>query len=336
LNDRPAISTPGTQYFHEGNMKMKFHGKVAWIYNDLFHIFNGLITKAVNDLAPMIVNSAVNNKIRNKLLGMNINLPIGKYFDLNIGLNQAPYYSPDLKYFTMGLSGELTDRAKPGSRCPLSPARLPGSLNNDEVQIYLDDYVIDCALIVLYNRGLFNHLVTPQNVPPNQKKYLNTSEYWLLLPPLYSQFPNLNMQIDFQAAKSPKTIFTPGSLSASLEATATFSVINKGQIKQVFVLDVIIYTGLYINFRPGNVIWGNVTSSKCNFTVKSSNIGPLSIVPLVNLFLGPACSHYIPEIVNFVLNEGLWLPPIFGFSLQNPVFGYGNGWAGFSSSVKYT
>jgi hypothetical protein len=61
---------------------------------------------------------------------MDLNVPVGKYFNLNIGkniylniyfniystififsgLNQAPYYAPDQSYFIFGMSGELTDR----------------------------------------------------------------------------------------------------------------------------------------------------------------------------------------------------------------------------------
>jgi hypothetical protein len=41
---------------------MVFHGKVAWIYNDLLHIFSNVINEAVNGLAPYIVNYAVNTK----------------------------------------------------------------------------------------------------------------------------------------------------------------------------------------------------------------------------------------------------------------------------------
>lgn len=54
---------------------------------------------------------------------MNLLLPVSNYFDLNIGLLQAPYYAPDLSYFILGLSGEIRDRANPNAKCPLSPAK---------------------------------------------------------------------------------------------------------------------------------------------------------------------------------------------------------------------
>jgi len=267
---------------------------------------------------------------------MNIILPINEYFDLDIGLLQAPFYSPDLTYLIFGLSGEILNRQNPKQRCPLTPEKLPGSLNKDMVQIYFDDYVSDCALDVLFNRGYFNHIISAASLPQAQKKFMNTSEYWLVLPPLYQQFPNMMMQVEASAKTAPDVTFSPQGISGAMDATATVFVLPPGaNPKQVFVLDLKIIVGLYANIRPGNNIWANLTNIKCNFTLQSSQIGPLAIVPLIDFVLEPLCSHYIPELANYVLNIGITIPSAFGFHLITPVFGYGKGYFGFSSSVKY-
>jgi len=333
-NDRPTVQTPGVQ-FHLGNLHIKFHGKISWVYDFLTSVFHGIILHEINSQVPNAVNQAINVKAEEALQKLQVRVP-WKETIIDLSLLAPPYFSPG-RHFEFALLGEFQDREHP-STCPHYPNALPDSQNREMLQVYVDDYVPNCALDVFYKQGIFKKVIDEADLPEKFQPYLNTSEYWLLLPPLYQKYPNMEMEIIITAAAPPITKFLNPNISGTVVADITFYVVpNKTSNPiEAFTLSAGLSASLTAAFKPQTtIIYGSIQSLDCNITLASTNIGPLNIVPLVDAVLEPLC-HFVPTIANQFLAEGIEIPSELGFTLVDPQITVGKGYLGISSSLKYS
>jgi hypothetical protein len=87
------------------------------------------------------------------------------------------------------------------------------------LQVYVDDFVPNCALNVFYEEGEHNSLervsrvgllkkvLNGSSVGLKYQMFFNTSTYSFFLPPLYNKYPNMAMQFMISAAKPPSVEF---------------------------------------------------------------------------------------------------------------------------------
>jgi len=200
----------------------------------------------------------------------------------------------------------------------------------------VDDYVPNCALWVFYNKGTFSITIDSSNVPQKYAKFLNTSEYWLLLPPLYSKYPNMKMSLVVSASAAPLVTFSTPNISGLVGVNVQFFVLPAGKSPiEAFTLNAMLKASLFVGFKANTtIIYGAIQQLVCNISLVSSNIGPLDLIPLIDAILEPICSE-IPVLANQFLATGIQIPSEFGFSLVNPIISIGKGSLLVSSSIKY-
>jgi len=300
----------------------------------LIYYLKPIITHEINARVPDALTKAINDKLEEALAKLQVRVP-WKETIMDFSLMSPPFFSPDLTYFSFQVNGEFSDRQKP-TTCPYIPSSLPGSLSANMLQVYVDDFVPNCALRVFYEKGDFAKLITASEAPPAFQKWFNTSEYWLLLPPLTQAYPNMMMEILFQAASSPFVVFNPANITAQVVSYANVSVLPPGKkAVQAFSLAIKMRTSIAVSITSDNVIKGKLNSLVCDISLASSSIGKLNILPIIDAILEPLCSTVLPGIANPLLEHGIAIPSEFGFSLVNPQVVLGNGYVGFSSSVKF-
>jgi len=329
-NFRPTVHTPGVG-FQLGNFKFTFHGKISWIYDGLIDIFHPLILHEINARVPDAINKAINVQAEEALAKLQIRVPWkGSIMDFSL-LAPPTFVSP--AYFLFEVLGEFQDRANP-TPCPYTPAPLPPTQNNNMLQVYIDDFVPNCALNAFYQEGIFKIIVTSADAPAKYQRFFNTSQYWLILHPLYAKYPNMAMQFVISAAQVPSVTFNT-NISSLVIVDISVVVLAPGKPQEAFILSATLNASLFLGFKPKtNTIYGSIQNLGCKIALVSSAIGPLDIIPLIDVLLEPVC-HDLPVLVNQFLVLGYPIPSFFGFSLVNPIITIGKGYLGLSSSVQY-
>jgi len=90
-----------------------------------------------------------------------------------------------------------------------------------------------------------------------------------------------------------------------------------------------------IAILSGQIVSGNLTFLKANFTLDQSNIGyfnPTILIDLVNIFFNDG----VVPAINSRLKKGFQLPTVKGLEFVNPTIGYGNRYIYVSTDINFT
>jgi LBP / BPI / CETP family, N-terminal domain len=148
-NHRPTVATKGTVSFHVQDVKITFHGKLDWIYNDLIDHFKPKIMSDLNDKVPQQITQAIDVKAEQMLAKLQVDVPFKEAL-IDLELLAPPTFQPS-KYASFELKGEFEVRDDP-KPCPLTPAALPVTVSDDQFEAFAG-YTIVISPIYLSQLG---------------------------------------------------------------------------------------------------------------------------------------------------------------------------------------
>jgi hypothetical protein len=325
-NSRPLLDNVKTSLTF-GSFNIKFHGKVAWLYNLLMKTLKGKITDAISNAFSGLISKTV-QKMNANFSKMQVHKTIGGgkskiIVDLSFihadvkPVNSSIVKSAQGNYMSFGLAMDVISSTTSKSCDYPEQAALPeqapiGLGDTDLVQLVLGQRFFNCALEALNSQHALDFLLINEKLPPMLQSmgFLNTTKWCKSSPTLCQKYPNMLMQMEGTPHVNPEVNCSKiQGCTLHYPLVLNTSVVNSGTniSSHVFTLGLDLAFGgnLHIN-NTGNVtVLANVTSCKISVSVYDDPIpvNAESIQSKANLI-----SFLAKNLLNTVLKNGFPLP----------------------------
>eukprot|EP00057_Strongylocentrotus_purpuratus_P000950 XP_001187654.2 PREDICTED: bactericidal permeability-increasing protein [Strongylocentrotus purpuratus] len=203
--------------------------------------------------------------------------------------------------------------------------------------LWVTDYLPNSAGYVLQETGHLQHTVTPENVPPEYNKYLNTSSMALkmLIPQINKMYPNMAMWISLNSTKAPAVKIAPGCIQAVLTADCSPYAVQQNKTKTfLFTLGVTITVDLTVGTKGNNITWV-VSSFRTTLKEGRSEVGPIKISSIQKK-VDMAIKLFILPKINRMGVAGVPLPKMDGFEMANTSITPGLGFLKIGTDLVHT
>jgi lipopolysaccharide-binding protein len=302
------------------------HGGASWLYQIFVNLFSGQIKSAVQSALNDNVPQAITEEVQHQLDTLDLQVPIAnKEYGIFINFNfKTIAFNTTNQFLVLGAAGEFIKKGI--TPFPGEPVNLPSKLaSNNMIQVFVTDYVVSSAGYAFHEAGVFNQVITWQDVPSGFPIKLNTKSFQYLVPPLYKAYPDMNMNLVLASAKPPTATINPKvGAEADADVYVTFQVIQQdGSTADAFTIELDLLLDMTAAISSAQVLTATVSFKNASLSLKSSNIGAVDISTLggtVKLII----QYGVLPLVNAVTQKGF--PIVSGdFQLVNPqiVFEYG-------------
>jgi len=209
---------------------------------------------------------------------------------------------------------------------PIERLNFTATLSGRPIDVVLSEFSLNSALWALtYNRSL-NFRVTQDDLPESLPIKFNTNTLAVITPPIttlcplgscpivmdldVTGAPNLVLRQENELADGVGYLFIPHDL--------TLHVVNsEGEMETAYVVSSIANVTFTVGSDENATVFAHVHWIGLDYSIKSSNVGDFSTVPLNTLLLSVANSFLIRELNSMAAN-GYTLPDLSGFVLENP------------------
>ncbi|XP_030831993.1 bactericidal permeability-increasing protein [Strongylocentrotus purpuratus] len=239
-------------YFYVGYVHVNLDAGMAWMFEDKVA---DQLKQTLNQQVCSSVNKAINQDLENKLRALKVTMPYKDMFKFDYSLVQSPSFNGSVDTAHKGEVYPIGSKAE----CPIPIPGIPQDSDRTSKMLFLwvTDYLPNSAGYVLQETGHLQHTVTPENVPPEQKKYLNTSSMAIkmLIPQIGKLYPNMAMWISLNSTKTPSVKITPNGIQAVLTADCSPYAVQPNMTKTfLFTLGVTITVDLTVGTKGNNMI----------------------------------------------------------------------------------
>eukprot|EP00249_Psilotum_nudum_P022822 c28652_g1_i2 orf=473-2203(-) len=311
------------------DLEIDLHGGASWLYQWLIDIFEDRMRATVEDQLTAQIKKGIK-----KLDSLLFSLPRQVSIDETAGLDFRVVRAPILNsaYVSIGVKGlfmSLNSSQIFPSRIRELPAGLICSGDMKMLTIALSESVLSSAAAVYYNAGLLNWLVDKM---PDQS-YLNTAKWRILVPQLYTQYPDEDMKLVFTVLSPPNISVTSKEIQGVAAANLVIQVLDKNMTTSVACISIT------LSLRGIAAIIGNNITAKMRLSDLSlkqewSHVGNFRL-KLVKVILQIVLKDALIPILNLSLKGGFPLPLIPSVELQNSDINYGNGYILVCTDAQY-
>ncbi|XP_058745040.1 putative BPI/LBP family protein At1g04970 [Vicia villosa] len=313
-----------------GELRIKMNGGAAWLYQVLVDAFKGNIGSAVED--------AVSKKIREGIPTLDDllqTLPKTISLDKTAALNVSFIDNPVLSNSSIELkiNGLFSERKgvlvpqgyhKGSDPISLSNGDLPKMIN-----ISIHENVFKSASEVYFAADALHWILDEL---PNQS-LLNTAEWKLIIPQLYKQYPNDDMNLNISVSSSPVIEVSDQDIDATVSIDLIIDVLEAGEIIPVTCISVNISASFDAEIVRKSLT-GRLKLKKFSTYLKWSKIGKLHMNVIQSLTSTVLKTVLIPYL-NSQLKKGIPLPILKGFALKNARIMNTPPWIVLSSDVTF-
>ncbi|KAE9584124.1 putative bactericidal permeability-increasing protein, alpha/beta [Lupinus albus] len=255
-----------------GDLSIKLSGGAAWLYQVLVDVFEGNIASAVEE--------AISKKIRDGITQLDTllqSLPKTVSLDKTAVLNVSFVGNPVLTNSSIELeiNGLFTGTSKvlvPQTyhRGPGISVLRPGSPRM--IEISLHENVLKSASSVYFTADSMQWIV--DELP--DRALLNTAEWRFIVPQLYKQYPNADMNINISVSSAPVIQVTNQDIEAAIIVDVIINVLEAGEVIPVVCISLDISASVDVEIAKSNIA-GRLALDKFSIYLKWSKIGKLHI-----------------------------------------------------------
>ncbi|KAL7217114.1 hypothetical protein ACSBR1_028930 [Camellia fascicularis] len=184
------------------------------------------------------------------------------------------------------------------------------------VGISIHENVLNSASLVYFNADVMHWIV--DEIP--DQFLLNTAEWRHVLPQLYNQYPNDEMNVNISITSPPIIKVTQQNIDAEIYSDLTIDVLDAGKVIPVACISVVINLSGYPEISRNNLA-GSVKLNDLALFLKWSTIGSLHI-HLLQPAIEAVLKTVIVPYMNLLLWKGVPLPDLLGYTLHNAKFSY--------------
>ncbi|CAB3993527.1 Bactericidal permeability-increasing [Paramuricea clavata] len=196
---------------------------------------------------------------------------------------------------------------------PYTPEELPPIRDEHSKMVYIwvTAYTINTAFFAVNQSGL-QFLFDNDNLPDGAPVELNTNAFMLVVPTLYSKYPNKDMAIRYCSSAPAKITLNPDDASVTLFGLMTFYVIlDDNKLVDCFTLNMVEVANIddILIFRKGSYSYFGLklTSSRTDVTLQESHIGDFDLT-LLRFTVDILAQFILSRYISPKMEEGFKLP----------------------------
>ncbi|KAL6202422.1 hypothetical protein ACLB2K_026130 [Fragaria x ananassa] len=292
------------------DISIKLDGGASWLYQGLVDAFGGQIVSAVEENIAKKVNEGI-TKLDSSLQSLPKQIELDDIASLNVTLVDNPVLSnSSIEFqinglFTTPIDDSTSSLDHKGSLNPL-PCSAPARM----VEISLHEDVFNSVSLVYFNANYMNWVI---NKIPEQS-LLNTAEWRYIVPQLYKQYPNKDMDLNVTVSSQPIVTVVNNGIDIIVYSDVTIDVIDD-EVIPVACISMHIHASCTPEILRSKLS-GIVKLNDFTTSLKWSKIGNVHM-HLVQAVLSTVLRTVVVPYVNLWLWKGLPLPLPHGFTLHN-------------------
>ncbi|XP_056173350.1 putative BPI/LBP family protein At1g04970 [Syzygium oleosum] len=310
-------------------ISIKIDGGSSWLYQGVVGAFQGKIVSAVEEAIPRKITEEI-LKLDALLQDLPNKIPVGDVASLNVTFVSDPVLSnSSIDFKVNGLftaEDEIVASNYP-HRQQTTSVTCTGA--NEMIKISLHENVLKSASMVYFNADYMHWLV--DKIP--DQALLNTAGWKHIVPQLYKQYPNDDMDLNISVSAPPLTKVTNQGIGATIYADVIVDVLDAGEVIPVACVSLVIDTSGSAHILQNNLA-GSIRVEHLSASLKWSNIGNLHML-LVQTVMSTVIKTVVVPYVNLHLMRGFPLPLPHGFALKNARIRYADSGILICSNVSY-
>ncbi|CAL0307374.1 unnamed protein product [Lupinus luteus] len=312
-----------------GDLSIKLSGGAAWLYQVILDVFEGNIASAVEEAISKKISEGI-TQLDTLLQSLPKTVSLDKTAVLNVSFVGNPVLTNssielEINGLFTGTSGILVPQTyHRGSE--ISVPR-PGSPRMIEISVH--ENVLKSAFSVYFTADSMQWIIDEL---PDQA-LLNTAEWRFIVPQLYKQYPNADMNINVSISSAPVIQVTNKNIEAAIIVDVIINVLEAGEVIPVVCISVEISASVDVEIAKSNIA-GRLALDKFSIYLKWSKIGKLHI-QMIQSVVSSVLKTVIIPFLNSQLKRGIPLPMLNGFALQNAGTLYTHPWVTVSTDVAF-
>ncbi|KAJ1441313.1 Lipid-binding serum glycoprotein, C-terminal [Sesbania bispinosa] len=253
-----------------GDLSIKLDGGASWLYQLLVDAFEVNIASAVEEAISDKIREGI-GKLDNLLQSLSKQISLDKTAALNVSFVGNPVLSNSsiaiaINGLFIGRNEALVPQVfQKGLKISAACGGLPKM-----IKVSIHENVFKSASLVYFNAGKMQLIIDEL---PNQA-ILNTAEWRFIVPQLYKQYPNDDMQLNISVSSPPLIQVTYQDIGATIFVDITIDVLEGGQVIPVACISVDISASCAVEIVK-NKIAGRLRLQKFSTYLKWSKIGKL-------------------------------------------------------------
>ncbi|KAK4341879.1 hypothetical protein RND71_037695 [Anisodus tanguticus] len=311
---------------------IKLDGGASWLYQGLFDAFEGRLTSAVESAISKKLKEGI-VKLDSLLQSLSKEIPIRNIAALNVTFVGNPQFRDSS--LTLSINGLISAKqayaAPPYQHLLASLEHLFASVYLKDpasmVTISLHEKVLLSVSSVYYDANKMHWIV--DKVP--EQSLLNTAGWRFIIPQLYRQYPNDDMNLNVSIYSPPHLKIKEHQIDLTVHADVVLNVLNSGGVTPVACFSTAV-SGSASPWISNNNLGGSIGLDEFSLSLKWSKIGKLH-VNLVRVLMSTALRTVILPYINLKLSRGYPLPTFHGYMLQNAEILCSDSWIKVCSDV---
>ncbi|KAL2316701.1 hypothetical protein Fmac_030577 [Flemingia macrophylla] len=313
-----------------GDLSIKLHGGAAWLYQVLVDAFAGNIATAVEEAISKKIKEGIST-LDYLLQSLPKTIALDETASLNISFVDNPVLSDsaielDINGLFTGRNEVLVPRGyRRGSNISVSY----GDHSPKMITISLHENVFKSGSLVYFNADSMKWIVDEL---PDQD-LLNTAEWRFLIPQLYKQYPNDDMNLNISISSPPDIQVTNKDVGVNIFIDIIIDVLEAGEVIPVACISVDFSASCAVEI-VGNNLAGRLKLRKFSTNLKWSKIGKLHL-NLIQSVTSTILKTVLMPYLNSQLMKGIPLPILSDFFLENAQILYAPPWISVCSDVSF-
>lgn len=309
------------------NIDIKLEGGSSWLYQGLVDAFDDKITSAVEDAVSKNIRDGI-IKLDSVLQSLPKEVAITEIAVVNVTfVNEPVLTNTSLGLEVDGLFSLKGSDALSEFRNGIPQASIPPKLAEKMANIAVHENVLESALLVYYEADKMHWII--DEVP--DKSLLNTAGWRFIIPRLYKDYPNDDMNLDVSISSPPIIKILEQQIDMSVSSDVIIDVLNAGKVVQVACLSMVVSASANAEVS-GNTLYGSVKLKDFTVDLKWSKIGSFHMF-LIQPVMSTVLKTVVVPYLNSKLGKGIMLPTFHDYKLENAEIIYTNSWIVLSSDV---
>jgi lipopolysaccharide-binding protein len=333
----PTIQSTGCSC-HINHLDIQLHGGASWLYDLFISSIEGSLKSNLENKLCEAARHAIDVDAASELSTLEVQTLIDRQWLLDYRLVSSPVFGAG--FLESYHKGEFFHVDQP-TEAPFEPADLPSTAPSDRmVTFWISDYVLNTAGYVLHKNNVLAYNLTQQDLPENEKYYLNTTCCFScqcigkILPQVAKMFPNESVVAHMSTSQPPTVNITPTKVCGNFTGIITLFVgFSNGTLGHLFTMSIDAKVVIIPRF-DGSVLKANVSRIEQNITIINSSIGRVASQTLTFIFNYAKKVFVIPKL-NTVGNKGFPIPRTRHVSFTNTDLQFLVNCARLQSDVQY-
>ncbi|KAG9159829.1 hypothetical protein Leryth_007830 [Lithospermum erythrorhizon] len=309
------------------NIDIKLEGGASWLYQGLIDAFDDKITSAIEDAVSNNLRDLV-MKLDSVLQSLPKEVAVTEIADVNVTfVNEPVLTNTSLGLEVDGLFSLEGSDVLSEFRNLIPQASIPPKLAEKMVNIAVEEKVLESAALVYYEADKLHWII--DEVP--DKSLLNTAGWRFIVPRLYKDYPNDDMNLDVSISSPPIIKILEQQIDVTVPSDVIIDVLHAGEVIQVACLSMVVSASASAEVS-GDILYGSVKLRDFTMDLNWSKIGSLHMF-LIQPVMSTMLRTVVVPYVNSKLGKGIVLPTFHGYKLENAEIIYTDSWIVMSSDV---